>query len=81
MVDEKMCIGITNNELMARINPEIQEKLLKKAGARMMDFTHRPMKGYLNVSAEGIDMDEDLNEWIQHCLDFNPLAKSSKKKK
>lgn len=81
MVDEKMCIGIIKRELMVRINPEQQEKLLKKEGVRLMDFTNRPMKGYLNVSPEAIDMDEDLNEWVQHCLDFNPLAKASKRKK
>jgi len=28
-----------------------------------------------------IDMQNDLEYWIQLCLDFNPLAKSSKKKK
>ena len=46
-----------------------------------MDFTKRPMKGYLSVTAEGIDMDEDLEKWIDRCLDFNPKAKSSKKRK
>jgi hypothetical protein len=46
----------------------------------MMDFTKRPMKGYLYVAPEGIDMDEDLDKWVQRCLDFNPKAKSSKRK-
>lgn len=80
MVDEKMCVGIIGDELMVRIDPEIQDELLAKPGARMMDFTHRPMKGYLNVSAEGVDLDTDLDDWVQLCLDFNPKAKSSKKK-
>ena len=26
-------------------------------------------------------MDEDLEDWVQLCLDFNPKAKSSKRKK
>lgn len=81
MVDEKMCVGITRNDLMVRIDPEKQDKLLKKEGARLMDFTHKPMNGFLNVSAEGVDMEDDLNDWVQLCLDFNPFAKSSKKKK
>ena len=46
-----------------------------------MDFTGKPMKGYIFVAAEGFDLDADLEYWIQLCLDFNPLAKSSKKKK
>ena len=46
-----------------------------------MDFTKRPMKGFLYVDPVGTDMDEDLENWIQYALDFNPKAKSSKKKK
>jgi len=81
LVDEKMCVGIINDDLMVRIDPKDQEKFLNEKGCRIMDFTRRPMKGYLYVSTEGIDMDEDLDRWVQRCLDFNPKAKSSKKKK
>lgn len=81
MVDDKMCVGIVKNELMARIDPAIQETALKKKGCRIMDFTGRPMAGYVFVSPDGIDMEKDLEYWIQLCLDFNPKAKSSKKKK
>lgn len=81
MVDDKMCVGIVKNELMARIDPEFQEKALKKKGCRLMDFTGRPMAGYVFVSPEGVDMEKDLEYWIQLCLDFNPKAKSSKKKR
>ena len=38
------------------------------------------MKGYVFITEEGFDLDEDLDYWLQMCLDFNPLAKSSKKK-
>jgi TfoX/Sxy family transcriptional regulator of competence genes len=81
MVDDKMCVGIVKNELMARIDPDIQNQALKKKGCRVMDFTGRPMTGYVFVSPEGIDMDKDLEYWILLCLDYNPKAKSSKKKK
>ena len=81
LVDEKMCVGIINNDLMVRIDPVNQNEFLKDKACRMMDFTKRPMKGYLYVSPEGIDMDEDLDKWVQRCLDFNPKAKSSKKRK
>jgi TfoX/Sxy family transcriptional regulator of competence genes len=80
MVDEKMCVGIIKDEFMARIDPNIQEDALKLKGSRTMDFTGRPMKGYIQVSPEGVDLDEDLDMWIQLALDFNPKAKSSKKK-
>ena len=81
MVDDKMCFGIVKDELMARINPDIYEESLTKPGCKEMNFTGRAMKGFVFVDAEGIDTDDQLEYWIQLCLDFNPLAKSSKKKK
>lgn len=80
MVNDKMCVGIVKNELMARVGEERQKVLLKKIGAKPMDFTKRPLKGYLFVEPEGFDFDQDLEFWIDQCLAFNPEAKSSKKK-
>jgi hypothetical protein len=40
-----------------------------------------PMKGYLIVSLEGIDREANLDFWVGKCLEFNPKAKASKKKK
>lgn len=79
MVDGKMCAGVTNESLMARIDPEIYQEALQKSGAREMDITGRPMKGFIFVGPDGIDREEDLSNWLQLCLDFNPKAKASKK--
>ena len=81
MVDDKMCVGVVKNQLMTRIDPDIYTDVLDKRGSREMDFTGRPMKGFLFIKPEGIDMDDDLEYWIDLCLAFNPKAKSSKKKK
>ena len=67
-----MCVGITKNNLMARIDPDIYEEALTKPGCQEMNFTGRPMKGFVFIEPEGIDMDEELEYWIQLCLDFNP---------
>lgn len=80
MVNDKMCIGIVKNELMCRVDPEQEPILLKKSGVRPMDFTGKPMKGYLFVHPSAIDHDKELGFWIQTCLDFNPKAKASKKR-
>ncbi len=81
MIDDKMCVGIIKDEIMARINPDIYEESLTKHGCNEMNFTGRPMKGYVFLNDEAIDMEEDLYYWLQLALDFNPLAKASKKKK
>lgn len=80
LVDDKMTVGIFKDQLMVRLDPEFVLEALKKKGAAKMDFTGRPMKGYLLISPDGIDLDSDLDYWIGLALEFNPRAKSSKKK-
>ena len=80
MVDEKMCVGVVKENMMARIDPEIVHVALQKPGCKPMDFTGRPMKGFVFIEPEGTDMEEDLEYWVKLALDFNPRAKSSKKK-
>ena len=81
MVDDKLCIGIYKDALMARTDPDLTEVLLKRKNAKQMIHGGRPMKGYLTIEADGFDMEDDLEFWFQQCLDFNPKAKSSKNKK
>lgn len=80
MINDKMCVGIEKDMLMARIDPDRYEEMLKKKGCHEMDFTGRPMKSFVFIDPEGIDMDTDLEYWIQLCLDYNPKAKSSKRR-
>lgn len=81
LVDDKMIAGVVKDKLMARIDPEFHPEALKMEGCGEMDFTGRPMKGFVFVENSGIDSDDKLGFWIQKCLDYNPKAKSSKKKK
>jgi len=80
MVDGKMCMGVEKDKLMARIGPEAYAKALKRKGCREMDFTGRPMIGYVYVLAAALDTDEELASWVRLCLDFNPHAAASKKR-
>ncbi|MEI7981093.1 MAG: TfoX/Sxy family protein [Bacteroidota bacterium] len=80
LVKDKMCTGIIKTRLMARIDPEIFEEAITKKGCQAMDFTGRTMKGFVFIEPSGLDMDSELDYWIQLALDFNPKAKSSKKK-
>lgn len=81
MVNGKMCMGVATDELMCRIDPEREAEALGRNGCRPMDFTGRPMKGYVFVSEEGLKGKKGLEYWINLCLDFNDRAKASKKPK
>jgi len=81
MVNGKMCAGIVGERLMARIAPEVYLEALSRPGCRVMDLTGRQMKGFVFVEGEGIDRDEDLADWLQLCLDYNPRARASKRRR
>lgn len=80
MVNDKMCVGIIKDEMMCRIDPALQESVLERRGCRIMDFTGRPMNGYILVDETGMKSVKDFDYWILLCLDFNKKAKRSKKK-
>ncbi len=81
MINDKMCVGIVKDYLMVRLDPAVYENALKQKGCREMNFTGRPMKGFVFVNPEGTSNKKDLNYWIDLALDFNKRAKSSKKSK
>lgn len=81
MYNDKMCIGIIKDELMCRIDPDLHDICVEKNGCRTMDFTKRPMKGYVMIDDTGMRNPEELDYWINLALEFNGRAKSSKKNK
>jgi len=78
MLREHMCVGIVGDELMVRTGPEAYEALLGEPHARPMDFTGRPMRGFLFVDAPGVATARDLRRWIGHGV---ALAQSLPPKK
>jgi TfoX/Sxy family transcriptional regulator of competence genes len=81
MVNGKMCVGIIKDELMCRIDRELHEASVEKTGCRTMDFTNRPMLGYVLIDESGMKSKKDFDYWINLSLDFNKRAKASKKPK
>jgi TfoX/Sxy family transcriptional regulator of competence genes len=80
MVNDKMCVGVESERLMVRLDPALQEQVLEKEGAKPMDFTGKVMKGYVFVDIEAINTHKKLSYWIMLALDYNKIAKASKKK-
>lgn len=81
MVNDKMCINVTRDGIMCRIDPDIQDELLEERPCRPMVMKGKELKGYIMVNEEDVQRKKELEYWIGLCLDFNPHAKSSKKKK
>jgi TfoX/Sxy family transcriptional regulator of competence genes len=81
MVNDKMCVGIIKDEMMCRIDPEFHDTAVEMTGCRTMDFTKRPMKGYVMIEDVGMRSKKDFDYWIDLALEFNKIAKSSKRKR
>lgn len=81
MVNGKMCVGILKNALMCRIDPQLHDAAIQKPGCRTMDFTKRPMSGFIMVEEEGMKTKKQFDYWISLALEFNSKAKSKSKKK
>jgi hypothetical protein len=70
MIGGHMTVGITGEDLMARVGPEDYPDALARPGAREMDFTGRALKGFVYVGPEGIEDDEALAGWIARARTF-----------
>ncbi|MFI1770362.1 TfoX/Sxy family protein [Thalassobellus citreus] len=81
MVNDKMCCGIHIDKkfgdslLMAKIGTIQYEKEIIKEVCLPMDFTGRPMKGYIFIKPAGFDTDTDLEYWIGKAIEFNKKSK------
>ena len=75
----KMCCGILKSKLVARVDPKESAGLLKRAHVRPMDFTGRPMKGFLYVGQDALKSSSELNQWLKRCLAFASSLPAKKK--
>jgi TfoX/Sxy family transcriptional regulator of competence genes len=66
LLNGNMAVGVVGENLMVRVGPDRYETLVVEPSARAMDFTGRPMKGFVFVASEGLDSDGDLLRWIGH---------------
>lgn len=65
-----MFVGISGNTLMARIGPERYYEALSWPHVREMDFTGKPMKGYVFIDPPGFESDVELADWVTRCHEF-----------
>lgn len=70
LLDGKMFCGITNDDLMVRVGPERYETSLAEAHVRPMDFTGRPMNGYVFVGAKGTQRRDAIRKWVDVATAF-----------
>ncbi|MCC6538012.1 MAG: TfoX/Sxy family protein [Bryobacterales bacterium] len=80
LVGGKMCCGVLRSELVVRVGAAAHADALAQPHARVMDFTGRPLRGFVQVAAEGLRTPARLTAWIQRGLAC-PADSPAKKKR
>lgn len=71
MLEGNMCCGVIEDSLVVRVAPDDYERALREPHARPMDFTGRPLRGFVYVDREGFaNNDASLKQWIERGLSF-----------
>jgi TfoX/Sxy family transcriptional regulator of competence genes len=81
MVNDKMCVEVEAERLMVRLDPNRSDEVMEKEGCKPMDFTGKIMKGFVFVDIDVLNTKKKLEYWISLALDYNKIARPSKKKK
>ena len=70
MLNGNMCCGVVKDSLMVRVGKDDYEAALDLPHARKMDFTGKPLPGFVYVAPEGFEDDKDLDGWVGRCVAF-----------
>ncbi len=79
MVNDKMCINVSGEDLMCRFDPALQDEIAEKSGYQPMIMKGKELKGYCYINPIGFKTEKDFDYWVNLCLDYNEKARSSKK--
>lgn len=80
MVNGKMCLCASGDEMLCRIGPDNFEQALETNGCRGMIRNGKPLKDFVFVSEEAMRTQQQFDYWVNAALAFNPRAQATKKK-
>jgi TfoX/Sxy family transcriptional regulator of competence genes len=70
MVRGNFACGVVKDDLCVRVGKDAYEDALERPEARPMDFTGKPMAGWVFVSPHGTSDDESLHSWVERGLTY-----------
>ncbi len=76
MLEGNMCVGILGDRLMVRVGAEGYDQALAEPHVKPMDFTGRPLRGFVYVDPEGFRTEDSLMKWIDRGVEFASSLKS-----
>ncbi len=64
MLDGSMACGVIGDDLVVRTGAEGMAEALQQPHTRPMDFTGKPLKGFIYVAPAGLASDAALDAWV-----------------
>jgi TfoX/Sxy family transcriptional regulator of competence genes len=62
--------GVWKDSLVVRLGEDQGEDALLEPLVKEFDITGRQMRGWVLVAPEGVEVDDQLNTWIQRAVKF-----------
>ena len=70
MVSGNMCCGVSNGDLVVRVGPDSYAAALEHQHVREMDFTGKPLRGFVYVARDAVADDSQLHSWVERGVAF-----------
>jgi TfoX/Sxy family transcriptional regulator of competence genes len=70
LLNGNILVGVWKDSLIVRLGPDHYDDALLEPQVREFDITGRPMKGWVLVESEGVEEDDQLEEWIERAMRF-----------
>ena len=70
LLGKRMCCGVLNDDLVIRVGPERYAAALSQAHTKPMDFTGRPLTGFVYVGLRGVKSDAALAKWLREAAEY-----------
>lgn len=74
MVDGKMCVTVGKDRIMCRIDPDVHDEAVKRAGCEPMVMRGKELRGYVRVGEQALRTPAAFDGWMRMAMDYNPRA-------
>ena len=66
----RMCCGVLNGDLVVRVGPAHYKEALAQPHVRQMDFTGKPLTGFVYVAPPRFRSKQALSKWVGRGVEF-----------
>jgi hypothetical protein len=70
MIDGNMAVGVTGDDLMVRVGKDFHDEALSFPGVAAMSMGEREMKGWVRVTADGMESENALTQWVDRGVTY-----------